>query len=207
MTVALTVTRFTPWQSVEDEFSQPDTSTAPSARHAKEKSTLIVTDTALFKIEAAGTHRILFEDIVMAGDRPCRCLPLVDYRGRSIELQADNWKRLKSLKRRLIEILDAPCSTPSHSTQGCQKRFFVTVIRKISRIDFGWRIPRASDALAASSRHDLNGRGFAAEPALTRGRMLSEGSWAFHSIALTAISPERALNAECPSDSRRRPVA
>ena len=67
---------------------------------------MIVTDTALFKIEAMGTRRILFEDMVMAGDRPCGCPTVVDYRGQSIELQADNWKRLKSLKRRLIEILD-----------------------------------------------------------------------------------------------------
>jgi hypothetical protein len=42
----------------------------------------------------------------MAGDRPCGCLTLVDSQGRSIEFQADNWKRLKSLKRRMIEILD-----------------------------------------------------------------------------------------------------
>jgi hypothetical protein len=65
-----------------------------------------VTNTALFRIEAARTRRIPFEDIVMAGDRSCGCLTLVDGQGRSIEFQADNWKRLKSLKRRLIEILD-----------------------------------------------------------------------------------------------------
>ena len=85
-------------------------SPTPARQHRrgvpKVRSTLIVTDTALFKIEAAGFRRILFEHIAMAGDRPCGCPTVVDYRGRSIELQADKWKRLKSLKRRLIEILD-----------------------------------------------------------------------------------------------------
>jgi hypothetical protein len=105
--LALTVTRLTPWQPVEDDFSQSAASTAGSTWHGKgEKNTLIVTDTALFNVEAARTRRILFEDIVMAGDRPCGCLTLVDDRGRSIEFQADDWKRLKSLKRRVIEILD-----------------------------------------------------------------------------------------------------
>lgn len=42
----------------------------------------------------------------MAGDRPCGCLTLVDSQGRSIEFQADSWKLLKSLRRRMIEILD-----------------------------------------------------------------------------------------------------
>jgi hypothetical protein len=105
--LALTVTCLTPWQPVENDFSQPAASTAESTWHAKgEKSTLIVTDTALFNIEAGRTRRILFEDIVMAGDRSCGCLTLVDSQGRSIEFQADNWKRVKSLKRRLIETLD-----------------------------------------------------------------------------------------------------
>ena len=52
----------------------------------------------------------------MAGDRSCGCLTLVDAHGRSIEFQADNWKRLKSLKSRLIESLDPALirSFPKH---------------------------------------------------------------------------------------------
>ena len=105
--LALTVTRLTPWQPVDDELSQAEIRTAESKWQGKRgKSTLIVTDNALFNVEAARTRRILFEDVVMVGDRPCGCLTLVDYRGRSIELQAGNWKRMKSLKRRLIEVVD-----------------------------------------------------------------------------------------------------
>jgi hypothetical protein len=78
----------------------------PSKQAESGKSTLIVTNTTLFKIEAARTRRILFEDVVMAGDRSCGCLTLVDSNGRSIEFQANDWKRLKSLKRRLLESLE-----------------------------------------------------------------------------------------------------
>ena len=115
--LSLTVTRLTPWQTVEDKLSHGAVRTAESKWHAKgEKSTLIVTDKALFKIEVGRTRRILFEDIVMAGDRSCGCLTLVDTQGRSIEFQADNWKRLKSLKRRLIKSLDLTLirSFPKH---------------------------------------------------------------------------------------------
>jgi len=115
--LALSVTHLTPWQPVDDDYSQPAASIAKSTWHGKGgKSTLIVTDTALFSIEAGRTRRILFEDIVMAGDRSCGCLILVDSHGRSIEFQADSWKRLKSLKRRLIEILDPTLirSFPKH---------------------------------------------------------------------------------------------
>jgi len=115
--LALSVTHLTPWQPVDDDFPQPAASTAQSTWRAKgKKTTLIVTDTALFKIQAARTRRILFEDIVMAGDRSCGCLTLVDAQGRSIEFKADNWKRLKSLKRRVIKSLDPTLirSFPKH---------------------------------------------------------------------------------------------
>ena len=115
--LALSATYLTPWQPVNDDSPLPAASTAQSTWRAKgEKTTLIVTDTALFSIEVGRTRRILFEDIVMAGDRSCGCLTLVDAQGRSVEFQADNWKRLKSLKRRLIEILDPALvrSFPKH---------------------------------------------------------------------------------------------
>jgi hypothetical protein len=115
--LALSVTHLTPWQPVDDDCSPPAASTAQSTWRAKgEKRTLIVTDTTLFSREAGRTRRILFEDIVMAGDRSCGCLSLVDAQGRSIEFQADSWKRLKSLKRRLIESLDPTLvrSFPKH---------------------------------------------------------------------------------------------
>jgi hypothetical protein len=105
--VALRVTRLTPWQPVEDDFLPSDVRTTDSTWHSRDgKNTLLVTDKAVFNTEAAHTRRILFADIVLAGDRPCGCLALVDCRGQSIEFQADNWKRLKSLKRHLLEILD-----------------------------------------------------------------------------------------------------
>jgi hypothetical protein len=101
------VTRFTLWQRGEDHLSRAAIRSAESKWHGKgTKETLIVTDSALFKVKEARTRRILFEDIVMVGDRPCGCLVLVDYWGRSVEFQAENWKRMKSLKRRLLEILD-----------------------------------------------------------------------------------------------------
>lgn len=103
----LSVTHFSPWRPVEDGFSPFDVRTAESKWQGKDgKNALIVTDKALFNVEAARTRRILFADIVMVGDRQCGCLTLVDDRGQSVEFQADNWKRLKSLKRRLIDILD-----------------------------------------------------------------------------------------------------
>ena len=106
-TLALTVTSFTPWTPVDNALLMPAGRTAQSKWHAKDgKGTLVVTEMALFNIEAAGTRQILFKDIVMAGDRACGCLTLVNHRGQSIEFQADDWKRLKSLKRRMIEILD-----------------------------------------------------------------------------------------------------
>ncbi|MBK4349042.1 insulinase family protein [Lacisediminihabitans changchengi] len=115
--LALPVTYLTPWQPFDDGFAPPAASGAQSTWCAKgEKTRLIVTDTALFSIEVERTRRILVEDIVMAGDRSCGCLTLVDSRGRSIQFQADNWKRLPSLKRRLIEILDPALvrSFPKH---------------------------------------------------------------------------------------------
>lgn len=105
--LALKVTRLSPWQPVEENFSPSDVKAARSRWQGRDgKNTLIVTDQALFNAEAGRTRRILFADIVMVGDHPCGCLTLIDHRGRSIEFQADKWKHLKSLKRCLIEVLD-----------------------------------------------------------------------------------------------------
>ena len=106
-TLALTVTSFTPWTPVDNALLMPAGRTAKSKWHTKDgQGTLIVTETALVKTDGAGTRQILFEDIVIAGDRACGCLTLVDHRGQSIEFETDDWKRLKSLKRRIIEILN-----------------------------------------------------------------------------------------------------
>jgi hypothetical protein len=73
--LALSVTHLTPWRPVEDDFSPSDVRTAESKWQGKDgKNTLIVTDKALFNVEAARTRRILFADIVMVGDRQCGCL-------------------------------------------------------------------------------------------------------------------------------------
>lgn len=101
------VTGFTPWQGAEDHFSKAAVRSAGSKWHSKSaKETLIVTDKALFTVKAALTRRILVNDIVLVGDRQCGCLVLIDYWGRSVEFHSEDWKRTKSLKRHLLQILD-----------------------------------------------------------------------------------------------------
>jgi predicted Zn-dependent peptidase len=107
MELGLRVTRFTPWQPVGSYASTPVPKTAEGKWRSKHSNdTLLVGHEALFKIAGAGTRQIAFKDIALVGDRACGCLTLVDYQGRSVEFQTDDWKRLKSLKTLLLGVFD-----------------------------------------------------------------------------------------------------
>jgi predicted Zn-dependent peptidase len=104
--IGIAVTRFTAWQPVSDADGSFAETAAASWWSKKSKTTVTVTDEALMEVGRKSSRRILFNDIVLAGDRSCGCFTLVDFWGRSIEFDADHWKRLKSLKKTVLAKLD-----------------------------------------------------------------------------------------------------
>jgi hypothetical protein len=49
------------------------------------------------------TKTIFLADIAVVGDRSCGCISLMDQRGRSSDLNMDEWKAGKKLRRQLLE--------------------------------------------------------------------------------------------------------
>ncbi|APX03971.1 hypothetical protein BWQ92_21600 [Arthrobacter sp. QXT-31] len=68
------------------------------------KAALELTETHLLKLESGKTKSIKLADIVLAGDRSCGCVSLLDRRGRSTEIHTDDWKKSKKLRRKLLGV-------------------------------------------------------------------------------------------------------
>jgi hypothetical protein len=49
------------------------------------------------------TKTISLTDVAVVGDRSCGCISLMDQRGRSSDLNMDEWKASKKLRKRLLE--------------------------------------------------------------------------------------------------------
>jgi hypothetical protein len=75
----------------------------PTWRHKSTHSTLTLTPTHLMTRTSGKTKTIFLADIAVVGDRSCGCISLMDQRGRSSDLNMDEWKAGKKLRRQLLE--------------------------------------------------------------------------------------------------------
>lgn len=66
-------------------------------------TTLRLTDTHLVKYRRGKTKAIKLSDVVLVGDRSCGGIALMDNRGRSAELDVDQWKHSKKLRQALLQ--------------------------------------------------------------------------------------------------------
>jgi predicted Zn-dependent peptidase len=75
----------------------------PTWRHKSTHTTLTLTPTHLMTHASGKTKSIFLADVAVVGDRSCGCISLMDQRGRSCDLNMDEWKAGKKLRRQLLE--------------------------------------------------------------------------------------------------------
>ncbi|MFF2318299.1 hypothetical protein ACFVTE_18780 [Arthrobacter sp. NPDC058097] len=105
--LGLATDRYELWQRTKEPKSlQPPTEGRPGQttwRHKSSPTTLVLTPTHLMSQTSRKTKTISLADVAVVGDRSCGCLSLMDQRGRSIDLNMDEWKAGKKLRKQLLE--------------------------------------------------------------------------------------------------------
>ena len=114
--LGICVDRFEIWQrarSTKDPRSSDTTSDGYRKwRHKSSKAAIWITPTRLMMRESGKTKSIHREEIAVVGDRNCGCICLVDRRGRTGEIDVDEWKGGKKLRTRLLEAFPASTVRP-----------------------------------------------------------------------------------------------
>ncbi|MFC7848647.1 hypothetical protein ACFUTU_09245 [Arthrobacter sp. NPDC057388] len=72
-------------------------------RHKSSPTTLVLTPTHLMSQNSGKTKTISLADVAVVGDRSCGCISLMDQRGRSSDLNMDEWKAGKKLRKQLLD--------------------------------------------------------------------------------------------------------
>ncbi|MFE5839321.1 insulinase family protein [Arthrobacter sp. NPDC056493] len=72
-------------------------------RHKSSPTTLVLTSTHLISQNSGKTKTISLADLTVVEDRSCGCISLIDQRGRSSDLNMDEWKAGKKLRKQLID--------------------------------------------------------------------------------------------------------
>ncbi|MGN7253177.1 hypothetical protein [Arthrobacter sp. SAFR-014] len=75
----------------------------PTWRHKSSPTTLTLTPTRLMTQTSGKAKTIFLADIAVVGDRSCGCISLMDQRGRSSDLNMDEWTAGKKLRKKLLE--------------------------------------------------------------------------------------------------------
>lgn len=71
-------------------------------RHKSSKTLVWLTSTHLWRRQNGKMKSIELADVVLAGERDCGCIALMDSRGRSDELPTEEWKHGRTLKLALL---------------------------------------------------------------------------------------------------------
>ena len=105
--LGLTIDRYEIWQRHHDpenhHRAEERDAEHPTWRHKSSPDTLTLTPTRLIWRDSGKTKAIPLADVAVVGDRSCGCISLMDTRGRSSELNMDDWKANKKLRRKLLE--------------------------------------------------------------------------------------------------------
>jgi hypothetical protein len=105
--LGLAMDRYEIWQRNKDPKNRKPTAEGDAEhstwRHKSTHTTLTLTPTHLMAQTSGKTKTIFLADIAVVGDRSCGCISLMDRRGRSCDLNMDEWKAGKKLRRRLLE--------------------------------------------------------------------------------------------------------
>jgi hypothetical protein len=102
--LGLTVDSYEIWQ-VHAEAPLSEDAAGKDRRQWQSKSrktSLQLTDTHLVKHRPGKTKAIKLDDVALVGDRSCGCVALMDKRGRSTEIDVDQWKNSKKLRKALL---------------------------------------------------------------------------------------------------------
>ncbi|MFE4837577.1 hypothetical protein ACFRAU_23205 [Arthrobacter sp. NPDC056691] len=95
------------WQPLKDtEADHPAEESDgghPTWRHKSSGATLTLSPTRLIRRASGKATTVSLADVAVVGDRSCGCVSLMDRRGRSSELNMDEWKASKKLRRKLLE--------------------------------------------------------------------------------------------------------
>lgn len=107
--VGLAVDAFGIWQDDAAPHSPLDgTTEAPNVwPNRSNNSVLQLTETHLLKHRKSGTKSIKLSDIVLVGERSDGGIALLDSRGRSTEIDVNQWKNSKKLRRALLAAFPA----------------------------------------------------------------------------------------------------
>lgn len=105
--VGLAIDRYEIWQRTNDEndhqWAVEGDAEHPTWRHKSTHMTLTLTPTRLLAHASGKAKTIFLADVAVVGDRSCGCISLMDRRGRSCDLNMDEWKAGKKLRRQLLE--------------------------------------------------------------------------------------------------------
>jgi len=114
--LGMRVDAFEIWQRARDPknhgSSEEISGGYPRWRHKSSKAAIWITPTRLMMRESGKTKSIHREEIAVVGDRNCGCICLVDRRGRTGEIDVDEWKGGKKLRTRLLEAFPASTVRP-----------------------------------------------------------------------------------------------
>lgn len=105
--LGLAMDRYEVWQrnnsSKNHQSAAEGDAEHPTWRHKSTHTTLTLTPTHLMTRTSGKTKTIFLADVVVVGNRSCGCISLMDQRGRSCDLNMDEWKAGKKLRRQLLE--------------------------------------------------------------------------------------------------------
>ena len=109
--LGMRVDAFEIWQRVSGSTDQRSSGDIPDGypkwRNKSSKAAIWITPTRLMMRNSGKTMSIHLEDIAVVGDRSCGCISLTDRRGRTGEIDVDEWKGGQKLRRKLLEAFTA----------------------------------------------------------------------------------------------------
>ena len=107
--LAMTIDRYDIWQQHDGKKGRHRHEYGEGAigyrkwRSRSSNAALWLTKSHLLKRESGEKSSIRLADVVVVGDRSCGCISLMDRWGRSLELDVDQWRGGKKLRRRLLK--------------------------------------------------------------------------------------------------------
>ncbi|MFE4541276.1 insulinase family protein [Arthrobacter sp. NPDC056727] len=105
--LGLAMDRYEIWQRNKDPKNAKSAAEVDAEsttwRHKSTQARLTLTPTRLMTQTSGKTRTILLADVDVVGDHSCGGISLMDYRGRTCDLNMDEWKAGKKLRRKLLE--------------------------------------------------------------------------------------------------------